>query len=38
VDIEDVIEVNNNLPMAARADKADEMKVIQDWLNQVKDE
>lgn len=38
LDIEYVIEVNSSLPMAARADKADEMKVIQDWLNQVKDE
>jgi hypothetical protein len=39
LDIEEVLEFNaNNVPMAARADKADEMKVIQDWLKNVKDE
>ena len=38
LDIDDVIrDAENNLPMAARAEKADQTKKIQDWLNDIED-
>ena len=38
LDIDDVIrDAENSLPMAARAEKADETKIIQKWLNDIED-
>jgi hypothetical protein len=38
LDIDDVIrDAENSLPMAARAEKADETKKIQKWLNDIED-
>lgn len=37
IDIDIVLEQINSIPMAARAEKADEMQKIQNWLNEEKD-
>ncbi|MFW1957463.1 hypothetical protein ACG91D_18120 [Acinetobacter guillouiae] len=38
INIHDVIrDAENNLPLAARAEKANETKRIQDWLNNIED-
>lgn len=38
LDIDDVIrDAENSLPMAARAEKADEINKIQKWLNDIED-
>lgn len=38
IDIDIVLEAINDIPLAARAEKADEINKIQTWIKKIKDE